>query len=83
MQTSTKKRTSFRLNNELLLRLKDGAKRENSSLNSYVENILTGYVYDIPNAVTINAIEDARAGTDQKTVDMTDLDAFVKSCIDE
>ena len=50
MQTATSKiQTAFRFDSELLRRLKIKAKRENRSLNNYVETVLMEIVYDEPN----------------------------------
>ena len=50
MQTATVKvQTAFRLDSELLRRLKVLAKRENRSLNNYVETVLMDVAYDEPN----------------------------------
>ena len=47
MQTATSKiQTAFRFDSELLRRLKIKAKRENRSLNNYVETVLMEIVYD-------------------------------------
>lgn len=75
-----RKRTSFRFRKDLIARLENAAKRENRSLNNYVENILMDAVYNEPNDETVAAIEEARANKNLKTVDMTNLDTFVKSC---
>ena len=63
MQTvSTKVQTAFRFDQELIKRLKIKAKKENRSLNNYVETILMDVVYDEPNDDTIAAIEEVRSG---------------------
>ena len=43
---SGKVQTAFRLDTELLRRLKARAKKENRSLNNYVETVLMDIVYD-------------------------------------
>ena len=48
---STKKQTAFRLNGDLLERLKAKARRENRSLNNYVERVLMSVTYDEPNVI--------------------------------
>ena len=57
-----KKQTAFRLNANLLERLKEQAKRANRSLSNYVECILMDSVYNEPNETTITAIKEARSG---------------------
>ena len=52
--------TAFRLSNELLRRLKIEARKQNRSLNNYVESVLMDAVYRVPNRVTLAAMEEAR-----------------------
>ena len=47
--SSNKKQTAFRFSEDLLERLKVRAKKDNRSLNNYVEKILMEAVYDEPN----------------------------------
>lgn len=75
-----RKRTSFRLNADLLNRLHLAAREEHCSLNAYVENILEDAVCHIPNEETRIAIEEAKSGDDLKKVDMSSLSAFIGSC---
>ena len=59
---------AFRFRNDLVGVLKDEARRENRSMNNYLENLLINYFNvdsKIPNARTIAAIEEARAGNVQ------------------
>jgi hypothetical protein len=77
---SVKRQTSFRLDENLLKGLKAKAKKEHQSLNSYVEGILLDVVYDTPNAETIAAIEEAKAGKYAGTLDLSSMEAFIKSC---
>ena len=44
-----KKQTAFRFSEDLLKRLKIMARKENRSLNNYVEKVLMDVVYDEPN----------------------------------
>ena len=63
MQTvSTKVQTAFRFDQDLIKRLKMKAKKDNRSLNNYVETILMDVVYDEPNDETVAAIEEVRSG---------------------
>ena len=56
MEIALKKNQSFRLSVELIERLKQLAKRQNRSLNNYVETVLLDAAYHEPNAVTLEAI---------------------------
>lgn len=56
-----RKQTSFRLSVDLVKRLKLAAKKENRSLNNFVESALMDIVYNEPNTVTLAAIEEARS----------------------
>lgn len=57
-----KKATMFRLNVDLVDRLKELAKREHRSLNNYVECLLLDAAYNEPNELTKAAIEEAKRG---------------------
>jgi len=74
-----RKSTAFRLDNALLERLKTEAKRENRSLNSLVEAILMDAMYCVPNAETLEAIEEARSGKYAGVLDASSFDAFMES----
>ena len=80
MDATVKRQTAFRLDSELLEKLKSAAKREHRSLNNYVECILREVMYSEPNETTKTAIEEARAGKYAGTVDTSSMDAFIKSC---
>lgn len=79
METTTRKTATFRLSAALLERLKQESKRENRSLNNFVETVLMDAVYHTPNAETIEAIEEAKAGKYAGELDMSNFDAFMKS----
>ena len=51
--TIERKQTSFRLSTELLKRLQVAARKENRSLNNFVESTLMNAVYSGPNAETL------------------------------
>ena len=51
-----KKNQSFRLSVDLIERLKRIAKRQNRSLNNYVETLLLDAAYHEPNATTLAAM---------------------------
>lgn len=70
-----KVQTAFRLEQELIDRIKEKAKAEKRSLNNYVEYLLYKEVGDIPNETTKAAIEEARKGEDLEVIE--DLDAFL------
>ena len=74
-----KKPTAFRLNSELLSRLKVLAKRENRSLNNYVETLLFDAVYREPNEETMAAMSEAESGATLDQLDLDDLDRYVAS----
>lgn len=82
MDTVIKRQTAFRLNEDLLERLKEAARREHRSLNNYVENVLMKVVYNEPNEETRAAIEEARSGKSAGSLDMSDFRSFMKS-VDE
>ena len=70
-----KVQTAFRLDKDLLERIKEKAKAQKRSLNNYVEYLLYKDVGDIPNETTEAAIEEARRGKDLDSLE--DLDAFL------
>ena len=76
-----KKNQSFRLPVELIDRLKHLAKRQNRSLNNYVETLLLDAAYHEPNETTLSAIEEARSGKlrDTQALDLSSIDAMEKS----
>lgn len=47
-----RKQTSFRLRTDLLEHMKEDAKRENRTLNNFLESLLLNYYYDRLNEVT-------------------------------
>ena len=75
----SRKQTAFRLREDLLDKLKIAARKENRSLNNYVESVLMDVVYRTPNAETLSAMIDARSNENLKEVDPSSLDSFVKS----
>lgn len=75
--TSAKVQTAFRFDKELIRRLKLKAKKENRSLNNYVETILMDVVYDEPNEETIAAINEVRSGKPLERLDVERFDEFV------
>ena len=73
--SAMKVQTAFRLDQDLLERIKEKAKAQKRSLNNYVEYLLYKDVGDIPNKTTEKALEEARHGEDLESMD--DLDAFL------
>ena len=59
MDIALKRNQSFRLPVDLIERLKLLAKRQNRSLNNYVETLLLDAAYLEPNAETIEAMKEA------------------------
>ena len=77
-----KSHMGFRFRNDLIGVIREEAKRENRSLNNFMENLLVRYFSvdeKVPNATTIAAIEEARAGTGTGRIDMSSFEAFMKS----
>lgn len=76
-----KKATMFRLNVDLIDRLKEMARREHRSLNNFVECILLDVAYNEPNEVTKAAIEEAKSGKLHNTppIDISSVEAMFKS----
>lgn len=88
MGTAAKVSTSFRLDADLVDKMKIAAKASNRSLNNFVESILLNVMYrDTAEDVTLAAIEEARRqqvayknGTlDVKPIDLSSVDNMLKS----
>lgn len=75
-----RKQTAFRLRSDLLDRLKEAARKQNRSLNNFVESALMDVVYNKPNEETKEAIEEAKAGKFAGTIDTSNMEGFLKSC---
>lgn len=74
-----KKQTAFRLDEDLLIKLKKEAKRANRSLSNYVECILMDRVYNKPNKTTTDAMREVESGAALDTLDMDNFDKYVAS----
>lgn len=76
-----KKNQSFRLPVDLIDRLKIMAKRQNRSLNNFVETLLLDAAYNEPNAETVAAIKEAQSGSlkDVPALDLSSIEAMEKS----
>ena len=88
METTAKVSTSFRLNAELVEKMKIAAKASNRSLNNFVESILLNVMYhDVPNETTKAAIKEAleqqlayKNGTlNIKPVNLSNVEDMLKS----
>ena len=61
MDTTDKKLTSIRLNKNLYKHLQEKAKKENRSVNNYIETLLfEASDYEVPNAETLAAIKEVQ-----------------------
>lgn len=76
-----KKNQSFRLSVELIDRLKQLARRQNRSLNNYVETLLLDAAYHEPNAITVAAMKEAESDAlkNEPSLDMSSIEAMEKS----
>lgn len=77
--TVTKVQTAFRLDEELLNKLKVKAKKENRSLNNYVETKLMEVAYDEPNEETIAAINEVKSGKKLEKLDLQKFKEFLEA----
>ena len=74
-----RKQTAFRLRTDLLDRLKVAAKKENRSLNNFVESVLLDAVYREPNEETLTAMKDAKENGNLDTLDLDNFEKYVES----
>ena len=77
--TITRTQTAFRLSTELLKRLKVEARKQNRSLNNFVESVLMDAVYRTPNATTMAAVKEAREDKNLETINLDNLEGFIES----
>ena len=77
--TIERTQTAFRLSNELLKRLKAEARKQNRSLNNFVESVLMDAVYRTPNAKTLAAVKEARENKNLETINLDNLEGFIES----
>jgi len=65
----------------LIKRLKQLAKRQNRSLNNYIETLLLDAAYHEPNETTIAAMKEASSGKLRNTqaLDLSSVEAMEKS----
>lgn len=76
-----KKNQSFRLSVDLIERLRQLAKRQNRSLNNYVETLLLDAAYCEPNDVTLAAMKESQSGSlrDTTLLDLSSIEAMERS----
>lgn len=74
-----KKAQSFRLPVELIEKLKKLARKQNRSLNNFVECALLDLAYTEPNEETLAAITEAKSGKLQGPLDVSSVEAMYKS----
>lgn len=79
--TIQKKNQSFRLPIDLIERLKLLAKRQNRSLNNFVETLLLDAAYHEPNEITLAAMKEAQSGKlrNSQPIDLTSIESMEKS----
>lgn len=77
--TISRTQTAFRLSTELLKRLKVEARKQNRSLNNFVESVLMDAVYRTPNDVTMAAVKEAREDKNLETINLDNLEEFIES----
>jgi len=74
-----RKQTAFRFREDLLDYLRVAAKKENRSLNNYIESVLMDMVYRKPNKTTLEAMREAQEDENLETLNMDNFDNFVAS----
>ena len=81
MDIALKKNQSFRLSVDLIDKLKQLAKRQNRSLNNYVETLLLDAAYHEPNTTTLAAMREADSDIMDTVspLDMSSIEAMEKS----
>lgn len=79
METIVRERTAFRLRKDLMSKIKAEAKKENRSVNNYVETLLLEALYREPNEETLAAMREVESGAELEALDMTSKETFLKS----
>ena len=74
-----RKQTSFRLREDLLRKMQLEARKENRSLNNFVESKLMDLMYSQPNETTLSAMKEAESGTELETLDLDNFKDYVKN----
>ena len=77
-QSVIRVQTSFRLDSGLLEKIRILAKRQNRSLNNFVESLLYKEVARIPNRTTLDAMKEAESTSDLEVLDLERFDEFIK-----
>jgi plasmid stability protein len=77
--TISRTQTSFRLNDDLIKKLRIEAKKHNRSLNNLVESILMAFVANKSNETTLAAIYEAENSDNLETLDLKDFRSIVDS----
>ena len=77
--TTERKQTAFRLSSDLLTKLREAARRENRSLNNYVESVLMEVVYNNPNNLTLKAMKEAKENRELETLKSDNLETLIDS----
>ena len=62
-------------------RLRAEAKRNNVSMNNYVEEVLTSMLYATPNATTLAAMQETLSGKYAGEIDTTTRESFISSIL--
>ena len=55
------------------------ARKQNRSLNNFVESVLMDAVYRTPNARTMAALNEARENDNLETINLDNLEGFIES----
>lgn len=74
-----RKQTSFRLREDLLRKMQLEARKENRSLNNFVESKLMDLMYSQPNETTLSAMKEAESGAELETLELDNFKDYVKS----
>ena len=74
-----RKQTAFRLSVDLVDKLKEAAIKNNRSLNNYVESLLIDIVYNRPNKLTLQAMEEATKSENLEILSAKDLETTINS----
>lgn len=77
--SAIRKQTSFRLSQELLVKLQEEARRHNRSLNNLVESVLMAFVSERPNKTTLAAMKEAETSDNLETLDLSNFRNFVNT----
>ena len=77
--TIERKQTAFRLSSDLLTKLREAARKENRSLNNYVESVLMEVVYNNPNNLTLKAMKEAKENRELETLKSDNLETLIDS----